>query len=99
MKRILALVAVLVMLLTVLTGCGAKKPEGEYYSADLGFSIVFEDDDTLIMEMMGQEVSCKYEIDGDKITLEMQGEKETADFEFDGDTVSIDGDKFTKVKD
>ncbi len=99
MKKLLALATVLVMLLTVLTGCGAKKPEGEYYSADLGFSIIFEDDDTLIMEVMDQKVTCDYEIDGDKITLEMEGEKETTDFSFDGDTVTIDGDKFVKVED
>ena len=99
MKKLLCLTVAVVMLLTVMAGCGAKKPEGEYYSADLGFSIIFEDDDTLIMEMMGQEISCNYEIDGDKITLEMEGEKETTDFSFEDDTVTIDGDEFVKVED
>ncbi len=99
MKKLLSLTVIAIMLLSVLAGCGAKKPEGEYYSADLGFSIIFEDDDTLVMEVMDQKVSCDYEIDGDKITLEMEGEKETADFSFEDDTVTIDGDKFVKVKD
>ena len=98
MKKLLCLSLVLLMLLTALVGCGGDKPDGEYYSADLGFSIVF-DGDELIMDMMGQKVTCKYEIDGDKITMEMDGQKNTVDFSFDGDTVSIDGDKFTKIKD
>ena len=81
-----------------LTGCGDKKPEGEYYSADLGFSIIFEEDE-LIMEMMGQKVTCEYEIDGDEITMKYDGEEETVDFSFEDDTVTIDGDEFVKVED
>ena len=85
------------MLVTALVGCGGN-PDGEYYSADLGFSVIF-DGDELIMGIGDEKMTCEYEIDGDKITMEYDGEKQTVDFSFDGDTVTIDGDEFTKVKD
>jgi len=98
MKKLLCLSLVLLMLVTALVGCGGDKPDGEYYSADLGFSVIF-DGDELIMDMGIEKVTCQYEIDGDKITMEYDEKKETVDFSFDGDTVTIGGDKFTKVKD
>ena len=97
MKKLLSMFVVFVMLMTVLVGCGDSKPEGEYYSADLGFSIIFKDD-VLVMDMMGVQVECEYEIDGDKITIITNGEEETEDFSFEDDVVTIGGDEFVKLK-
>ena len=100
MKKIICLAVVLVMLLSVLTGCGAsEKPEGEYYSADLGFSVIFEEDNKLTISYgIGDPMVLTYLISGDEITMTYAGETETVPFSFDGETVSIDGDVFIKVK-
>ncbi len=100
MKKIICLAVVVVMMLSVLVGCGdSSKPDGEYYSVDLGFSVIFEGEDKFTISYgVGESMVGTYEINGEEITLTYAGETETVPFSFDGDTVSIDGDKFTKLK-
>ena len=99
MKKIICLAVVVVMMLTMLVGCGESTPSGEYYSADLGFSVIFKDDNKMTISYgAGMEVTFDYEIDGDKITMINNDDTETVPFSFDGEVVSIDGDEFVKLK-
>ncbi len=98
MKKLLCLVTALIMLLSVLAGCGKdKKPSGEYYSADLGLSVIFEGD-KMTLSSGGMEIEGTYSIEGDKITMTMNEETQTVDFSMTDTTVVIDGDEFTALK-
>ena len=100
MKKIICLAVVVVMMLAMLVGCGSEsKPNCEYYSADLGFSVIFEGDNKMTISYgIGDPMVGTYEINGDEITMSYGGETETVPFSFDGEVVSIDGDEFVKLK-
>ncbi|MBR6501981.1 MAG: hypothetical protein IKT42_00905 [Clostridia bacterium] len=99
MKKIICLTVVAVMMLAMLVGCGESAPSGEYYSADLGFSVVFEDDNKLTISYDAEtSIVFDYEIKDGQITMTYDGETETVPFTFDGEKLSIDGDEFIKLK-
>ncbi len=99
MKKVICLVVVLLMMLSVLTGCGvSKKPEGKYYSEKLGFYIVFEEKTIKFYYPTGATNEFGYIIDGDEIKIIYSTTSKTVPFDCDDNTVTIDGDKFVRVE-
>ncbi len=103
MKKNIAILLMLVMVLSVAAGC-SDKLEGTYKSVaeeDGDFSVTFKDGEMKI-DGDGLILEGTYEVKGDKIIMEMEmlGEKTSEELSFkkEGDTIFIDGEEFKKVK-
>ncbi len=102
MKKTVAVLLMVVMILSVATGC-SNKLEGTYQSVDEddAFTVTFKDGEMKI-EASGLIFEGTYEVKGDKIIMEMEmmGQKSTEELSFkqEGDTIFIDGDELKKVK-
>lgn len=91
MKKVVAIAAVLVLALTLLTACGPTTIVGKWGGSLLVVSYVleFKDDGTYTMEMngLGQNETSRgtYSVDGDKLTMD----GETTSYSIQGRTLYI----------
>ncbi len=99
MKKTIAMLLVVCMVLVGVTGC-SKKLSGTYkvYGNDAG-AITFEGDQVTI-SAFGINVIGNYKIEGDKLSVEAEflGQKISYDYTFkqSGDSIYLDGVEFRK---
>ncbi len=103
MKKTVAVLLMVVMILSVATGC-SNKLDGTYKSVgeeEDAFTVTFKDG-TMKVNAGGLIFEGTYEVKGDKIIMEMEmmGQKSTEELSFkqEGDSIFIDGDELKKVK-
>ena len=96
MKKLLALLLALAMMLTMLVGCGGDSGaiEGKWIlEEDNDNYLEFQSGGKLIIGSAYGSQEAEYKVDGDELTLIREdGDQRTYDFEIDGDKLVIDED-------
>ncbi len=74
----------LVILLVLVTGCGAKGLVGKwrYDGSSTDYYYIFNDDKTCAYEMAGAKRECTYEDDGTKVTILYNGDTAASTYEY-----------------
>lgn len=105
MKKILALVLVVLMVLTVLVSCGSKAGSIEGYwkgEVDGESAIMYFGDDGngkvyTVSDEGSYYIDFEWKAADGKLTLTLMGESEDAEYSLSGDTLTLDGEDLTRA--
>ena len=93
-KRVFALLAIAVLLILTLSGCGDDPLRGHYYAdQDAGLALYFNDYVYILTE--DDVAFSEYSITGDRITI--GGSAAECSLSEDGKILTVDGEKFEKT--